>query len=1181
MGAVFLARRPGQEPVALKLLLHHSDPGLLARFDREAKILRSLNSLGIVRLLDYGLDQGRPYIVQEFCSGGDLAGLLHTRGRLPPEEARDLVIALSAALEVAHRAGIVHRDLKPANVLLVDGQPKLTDFGLARAKGIDRASLTETGVFLGTPHYMAPEQLLDAREVDQRSDVYALGVILYELVSGNLPFQGATAIAIADAVLCEPARPLPTDVPLPLRDVIARAMAREPGERYDSAQDLADDLTLLSAPPPPAGSPALLTALAVLIGILIVTVAALFAFSRSPLEVASSPASTSPSLPEASLSPALPSAATPSPSLPEASKSPLAARPPTSSLVSKSLEDCLNPVTLEQGVAALAAEAKRGNPEAALAYGRLLLTGYGVPLNQGLAEEQIRIAARAGNPEAIALQALCHPPDQWAIRHMKAQRKLIERGVAGDEAALVFLISNMDQLPPRLLRAIAKRAEAPGPIRDLRAPNRISRSKRGSEQLALLQELRGSLTPEAFWVRASLAGGATLKGLPSQFEEDIPSLLEKSFAGGVLPAATSLGRWLCKRGQPGDVARGRRWLERAALHGRGEAAFLRWQQERSDLPWLQTAARLGHLPAAGALGKILLEKSLGEEARPWLELAVTTSEEAHPRTLLAVLLREDNPARALELSRAGAATGDRNGLGVYAELLFETRAAEPARRLKALEILGGLACLGQGPAAMRAARIARELQLSADVVRSLLRRAYLDPATRPRARSALEFETREVPSTAPVRSQSQLLLLERAKAGDREALVEIGRRADLEAQGEDRYRAVQAAAETGDLQSRLNLANLHAASGHPHSDRARALAEFEQIGRDGFPEAWVFAFQLGPSMKVLGRGALLRRLEKAAASKEPRALFALGLALCRDPRTAARAMAILREAKDKGLEAAFDLLFRLESQTPQGEEALEGLRRDPGRHQTTLGMALLQRAREPREFKAARKHLLLAALGGAPSHVLFALGKTLSQSPPPGLSTATVWWEAAGRAGFPRARLHLGRLYLEMPAFERHEEAFALLDQLAREEDMPRAKLLVGMASLRGQGTPVNLQRAERELKAAAAQLDEARSILGEVYLAQGRGAKARALWERELEKGSSRARVSLAESLLKGSGGPQNLNRGLALLEEGIRLGEARSANRLADMYQRGLFVPKNSETARKLREAARQANAPRQPPR
>ncbi len=199
MGAVYRARGPQGGAVALKVL-HTLDPELLARFQREAQVLRHLNSLRIVRLLDFGVHAGRPYLVQELCEGGDLAGVLARRGALPPDEARSLIRELAAGLEVAHQAGVVHRDLKPANVLLHEGQPKLTDFGLARAKGIDRASLTETGVMMGTPAYMAPEQLEDARAVDARADVYALGVILYELLAGAQAFRGRGVLEIADAV---------------------------------------------------------------------------------------------------------------------------------------------------------------------------------------------------------------------------------------------------------------------------------------------------------------------------------------------------------------------------------------------------------------------------------------------------------------------------------------------------------------------------------------------------------------------------------------------------------------------------------------------------------------------------------------------------------------------------------------------------------------------------------------------------------------------------------------------------------------------------------------------------------------------------------------------------------------------------------------------------------------------
>ncbi|MBL4850487.1 MAG: serine/threonine protein kinase [Planctomycetes bacterium] len=249
MGAVYLARKPAGPPVAVKVL-HQADPEILARFRREAKVLDELNSPQIVRLLEFGQERGRPYLVQEYCAGGDLSEQLRKRGRFPPDEARALICDLAAALQVVHARGVVHRDLKPANVLLSEGRPKLTDFGLARAKGIDRASLTEAGVILGTPAYMAPEQFEDAREVDGRSDVYALGVILYELLAGARPFTGQGPIAVANAVLSGRVPPLPGDVPRDLCEVVARAMALDPVERYQSAEELWRALQ----PPEPSGS---------------------------------------------------------------------------------------------------------------------------------------------------------------------------------------------------------------------------------------------------------------------------------------------------------------------------------------------------------------------------------------------------------------------------------------------------------------------------------------------------------------------------------------------------------------------------------------------------------------------------------------------------------------------------------------------------------------------------------------------------------------------------------------------------------------------------------------------------------------------------------------------------------------------------------------------------------------
>jgi serine/threonine protein kinase/tetratricopeptide (TPR) repeat protein len=244
MGVVYRAHDPklGRE-VAIKVLLN-TDPELLLRFQREAQLASRLRHPGIVPVLEVGQHAGRPFLVLEFCAGQDLRYLLRERGAMETPQACAMVAEIARAVASAHDHGVLHRDLKPANIILEGSQPRVTDFGLARRRE-GSGSLTATGVILGTPAYMAPEQLIDARGVDVRADVYALGVILYELLSGRRPFVGATPLAVASAVLEGAALPLTQaapHVPAGVVEVCRRAMAVDPGERYLSAGALADAL---------------------------------------------------------------------------------------------------------------------------------------------------------------------------------------------------------------------------------------------------------------------------------------------------------------------------------------------------------------------------------------------------------------------------------------------------------------------------------------------------------------------------------------------------------------------------------------------------------------------------------------------------------------------------------------------------------------------------------------------------------------------------------------------------------------------------------------------------------------------------------------------------------------------------------------------------------------------------
>jgi WD40 repeat protein len=248
MGVVYRARQVAlNRPVALKMILAggHASADELARFRAEAEAVARLQHPNVVQIHEIGDSDGRPFFSLEYCVGGSLAHKLDGTP-WPPQAAARLVETLARAVQAAHDHGIVHRDLKPANVLLTaDGQPKLTDFGLA--KRLDQvAGQTRTGAVLGTPSYMAPEQAGGrGKDVGPAADVYALGAILYELLSGRPPFKAATPLDTIMQVVGEepvPLRQLQSKVPADLETVCHRCLQKDPARRYGSAKELAEDL---------------------------------------------------------------------------------------------------------------------------------------------------------------------------------------------------------------------------------------------------------------------------------------------------------------------------------------------------------------------------------------------------------------------------------------------------------------------------------------------------------------------------------------------------------------------------------------------------------------------------------------------------------------------------------------------------------------------------------------------------------------------------------------------------------------------------------------------------------------------------------------------------------------------------------------------------------------------------
>ncbi|WP_302893151.1 serine/threonine protein kinase [Actinomadura luzonensis] len=238
--------------VAVKVLLpgRMQDPGFVARFQGEARAMATINHSGVVDVYDYGVSGDTVYLVMKFVDGEPLDRLLARLGRIPPQAAMELIAQAASALQAVHDQGIVHRDVKPGNLLVQrDGTLVLTDFGIARSDLANR--LTDAGMVLGTAAYCAPEQA-EGAPVTPAVDIYALGVVAYECLVGQRPFDGDSAVTIALKHIREAPPPLPPDIPQPVRALVEIALSKDPARRFPSARAMSEAARAVASGQTPA-----------------------------------------------------------------------------------------------------------------------------------------------------------------------------------------------------------------------------------------------------------------------------------------------------------------------------------------------------------------------------------------------------------------------------------------------------------------------------------------------------------------------------------------------------------------------------------------------------------------------------------------------------------------------------------------------------------------------------------------------------------------------------------------------------------------------------------------------------------------------------------------------------------------------------------------------------------------
>lgn len=244
MGSVYLGIDPRKQRAAIKVLTPQlaRERTYLSRFFREGQASMKLQHENIVRGIDIGEDSGYYFFAMEYVDGKSCLRLIEEKGALAPQRASEIILQVADALAYAHQNDIIHRDIKPENIMLTrEGVPKLMDLGLARQMGTDMTALTRTGTAMGTPYYMAPEQVMDAKRVDERADLYSLGATWYHMLTGRAPFEGDTSFEVFQKHIKEPLkspRAVRQGIPRAVSRTVERLMAKKPDGRIQSAEEL-------------------------------------------------------------------------------------------------------------------------------------------------------------------------------------------------------------------------------------------------------------------------------------------------------------------------------------------------------------------------------------------------------------------------------------------------------------------------------------------------------------------------------------------------------------------------------------------------------------------------------------------------------------------------------------------------------------------------------------------------------------------------------------------------------------------------------------------------------------------------------------------------------------------------------------------------------------------------------